>query len=71
MSFASLEEIFTMTNTEMKLALFIVKTGNILMSQINLLEGDFLCCGTLCPKNKAQEHIDRMQRAIDKLEDYL
>lgn len=39
--------------------------------QINLLEGEFLCCGTLCPKNKAQDYIDRMQRAIDTAHEHL
>lgn len=33
--------------------------------RVNLLDGDFLCCGAMCPKQEAQAHIDRMQRAID------
>jgi len=40
-------------------------------SPVNLLEGDFLCCGTLCPKQEAQDHIDRMQRAIDTAHELL
>lgn len=28
------------------------------------------CCGTLCDKQKAQAHIDRMQRLIDGLYEY-
>ena len=35
------------------------------MSIINLLEGKFQCCGVLCPKQEAQEHIDKMQECIN------
>lgn len=35
------------------------------MKQLSLLEGEYHCCGALCPKHKAQQYIDRMQRTID------
>ena len=31
---------------------------------INLLEGQFMCCGTLCDKVAAQAEIDKMQAAL-------
>ncbi len=40
------------------------------MSKVNLLEGEFTCCGALCNKKEAQSHIDRMQRAIDAAHEY-
>lgn len=40
------------------------------MSKVNLLEGEFQCCGVMCDKKKAQAHIDRMQRAIDATHEY-
>ena len=41
------------------------------MFKVNLLEGKFHCCGTLCPKIEAQHRIDRMQRVIDATHEYL
>lgn len=32
---------------------------------MNLLEGKYMCCGSLCDKRAAQLEIDRMQKAID------
>ena len=40
------------------------------MSKVNLLHGEFLCCGTICPKVEVQEYIDRMQRIIDTAYQY-
>jgi hypothetical protein len=34
---------------------------------IDLLEGEYMCCGALCDKRKAQCHIDKMQQLIDEL----
>ena len=39
-------------------------------TKVNLLKGKFECCGVLCDKRNAQLHIDRMQRAIDKCNEY-
>lgn len=38
---------------------------------LSLLEGEFVCCGTLCDKVKAQQQIDRLQRAVDMSFDLL
>lgn len=32
---------------------------------INLINGDEMCCGTLCPKTQVQDRIDDMQRVIN------
>jgi hypothetical protein len=36
------------------------------VTQLNLLEGEFACCGTLCDKMVAQARINRMQAVIDE-----
>ncbi len=40
------------------------------MTRVNLLEGEFECCGALCDKRKAQLQIDRMQAVINKCDEY-
>lgn len=39
-------------------------------TKVNLLEGEFECCGALCDKRKAQLHINRMQAVINKCDKY-
>ena len=40
--------------------------------KINILTGgEHECCGVLCPRQEVQSHIDRMQRAIDAVSEYL
>jgi hypothetical protein len=39
--------------------------------RLDLLNGEFMCCGALCDKYKAQACINKMQRLIDGLEELL
>lgn len=40
------------------------------MEKLNLFEGEFECCGVLCPKHDAQKHIDQMQAIINEADKY-
>jgi len=42
-----------------------------IMKQLDLLEGENLCCGTLCDKMVVQARINRMQAAIDQSYEHL
>lgn len=40
------------------------------MGKLSLLEGEFVCCGALCPKHEVQKRIDAMQSVIDRVDLY-
>lgn len=39
--------------------------------KVNLLEGDFMCCGSLCPKVTAQSHLDHMYRILEQAHQHI
>ena len=41
------------------------------MKKLSLFNGEFLCCGAMCDKRRAQQRIDRMQAVINKVHRYL
>lgn len=42
-----------------------------LKTKISLISGEFMCCGAMCDKRRAQERIDRMQKVINRVHRYL
>ena len=38
---------------------------------INLLSGEYRCCGTLCDKYKAQSHLDKIKQIINEASELL
>ena len=41
------------------------------MKKLSLISGEFMCCGAMCDKRRAQERIDRMQKVINRVHRYL